>query len=304
MIEVKSLSKKFGHQWALKETNWTVARGRALGLLGPNGAGKSTTLKIMTGLLCSTEGEILVDGKNVMTEPVEAKKQMGYLPETPPLYEDLKVYDFLHFVCGLKSVEKTIHQEQVDKAIEKLTLNEVAFRYIGELSKGFRQRVGIAQALLGEPPLLIFDEPSVGLDPHQVVELRNIIKSLKGEHTIILSTHILSEVQQVCDDVVILNKGKVKAQGDLQDILAQKEGVRRVEIRLNQSNPALEATLKAMPQVTRVKLDDVNLELFVHEKAVDNLNPFLQTIMEHNCGVQSIQQSQHQLEDVFIEVTQ
>lgn len=219
MIEVKALSKKFGSHWALKNTTWSVGEKRSLGLLGPNGAGKSTTMKIMTGLLCATEGEVLIQGHNIMTDPVEAKRQIGYLPESPPLYEEIRVYDFFHFVCGLKSVPKAQRASQVDMAIEKMSLQDVAFKPIRVLSKGFKQRVGIGQTLIGEPPILILDEPSVGLDPHQVYDLRNIIINLKKNHIIVLSTHILSEVEEICDDVVILDKGEVKAQGGRSELV-------------------------------------------------------------------------------------
>ncbi len=221
MIEVKSLSKRFGDQWALKNNSWSLNDKKTLGLLGPNGAGKSTTMKIMTGLLCSTEGEVLINGENILSHPVEAKRQIGYLPETPPLYEDLKVFDFFDFVCGLRSVDKADRSRHIDNAIEKMSLQEVAFRPIRVLSKGFKQRVGIGQALIGDPSILILDEPSVGLDPHQVYELRNIIKGLKKDHIIVLSTHILSEVQEVCDEIVILDKGEVKAQGEIKGLIAQ-----------------------------------------------------------------------------------
>ncbi len=226
MIEVKSLSKRFGKHWAVKNTTWSVEDNRLLGLLGPNGAGKSTTMKIMTGLLCSSEGQVLIDGYDILTHPIEAKRRIGYLPETPPLYEELKVVDFFDFVCGIKSVDSSQRSRQIDQAIEKMSLQEVAFKPIRVLSKGFKQRVGIGQTLIGEPSILILDEPSVGLDPHQVVELRNIIKGLKKDHVIVLSTHVLSEVEQICDDVVILDKGEVKIQGTLQEL---KTGGRSLE---------------------------------------------------------------------------
>ncbi|MCJ8276428.1 MAG: ABC transporter ATP-binding protein, partial [Bdellovibrionales bacterium] len=221
MIEVKELSKKFGDFWALKNTSWKVEEKRALGLLGPNGAGKSTTMKIMTGLLCSTEGQVLIDGEDVFKYPIEAKRKIGFLPETPPVYEDLNVWSYLDFICGLKSVPRKQRKSQIEDAIDKMSLSEVAHKYIGSLSKGFRQRVGIAQSLIGSPAILILDEPSVGLDPHQVYELRNIIKDLKSDHTIVLSTHVLSEVQQICDDVVIIDKGEIKTQGSLDLIISQ-----------------------------------------------------------------------------------
>lgn len=234
MIQVKQLSKKFGDHWALKETSWTAFEKRSLGLLGPNGAGKSTTMKVMTGLLCSTKGEVLIDGHNIHTDPLAAKRHIGYLPETPPLYEDLKVYDYFDFICGLKSVEKKKRSEQIDKSIEKMNLQEVAFKPIRILSKGFRQRVGVGQALLGSPQVIILDEPSVGLDPHQVVELRNIIRSLKKDHTVILSSHVLSEVEEICDDVVILDRGEVKLSGDLKKLVSSGKSLEDIFIEVTQ----------------------------------------------------------------------
>ena len=223
MIEVKALSKKFADNWVLKNTTWSVKDKRSLGLLGPNGAGKSTTMKIMTGLLCATEGKIRIDGFDIQTHPIEAKRKIGYLPETPPLYDELKVVDFFDFICGLKSVDPKKRSQQVDSAIEKMNLQEYAYKPIRVLSKGFRQRVGIGQTLIGDPNVLILDEPSVGLDPHQVFELRNIIKGLKSEHIIVLSSHILSEVEQICDDVVILDRGEVKAQGTMSQLIESKK---------------------------------------------------------------------------------
>ena len=304
MVEVKSLSKLFVDHWALKETTWSVKDKRSLGLLGPNGAGKSTTMKIITGLLCSSEGQVLVDGFDIMKEPVEAKKKIGYLPETPPLYDELKVIDYLKFICGLKSVEKSQVTAQVDLAIDKMALQEMAFRPIRVLSKGFKQRVGIAQSLIGDPSILILDEPSVGLDPHQVYELREILKNLKRDHIIILSTHVLSEVQQVCDDVVILNKGEVKAQGTIEDLLQKGASSRIVEIRLKSFNSDVSAKIKALPNVEQTKYKNDTLELFLNPKAEANLDLYLSELASHNCGILSVQQKQQQLEDVFIEVTQ
>ncbi len=303
MIEVQSLSKKFADQWALRENTWSVKEGRSLGLLGPNGAGKSTTMKIMTGLLCSTEGHVKIDGFDILKEPVEAKKRIGYLPETPPLYEELKVVDYLRFICGLKSVPKNQWEEQIDQAIAKMTLNEVAYRPIRVLSKGFRQRVGISQTLIGEPKILILDEPSVGLDPHQVYELREIIKSLKKNHIIVLSTHILSEVQQICDDVVILDKGVVKAKGSLNELLKARQATHLVEIQVQKSTDELLKNLEKLPAVNQVQLNQSTLQLHLLEEGVNNLDLYLSEIIKHKCGVQSVTQKHQQLEDVFIEVT-
>lgn len=303
MIEIKSLSKKFGDHWALKKTSWLVQDKRSLGLLGPNGAGKSTTMKIMTGLLCSTEGQVLIDGEDILKDPVAVKKKIGYLPETPPLYEELKVYDYFDFICGLKSVERKSRPSQIDNSIEKLNLQEVAFKPIRVLSKGFRQRVGIAQTLIGNPSILILDEPSVGLDPHQVFELRNIIKGLKKDHIIVLSTHILSEVQQICDDVVILDKGVVKSKGSLKELLKSKKSVRVVSIELKQEDELLVQELKSFPKVQNVTLNQRNLEVIVGSDEDVDLSVYLDLIIKKGNGVLSINQDQKQLEDVFIEVT-
>lgn len=304
MIEIKSLSKRFGDQWALKQTSWSVQSGRTLGLLGPNGAGKSTTMKIMTGLLCSTEGQVLLEGQDILHNPVEAKRKIGYLPETPPLYEELKVVDYLDFICGLKSVPRSEKSKQIDSAIAKLRLNDVAFRPIRILSKGFRQRVGIAQALIGNPRILILDEPSVGLDPHQIFELRNIIKSLKKDHTIVLSSHVLSEIQQVCDDVVILDKGVVKANGAISDILKQNQATSVLEVRLSRFIEGLQGQLELLPEVSTVAFKGSTAEVFLTGKEQQDYNRIVNEIIKAGGGILSLQQKQIQLEDVFIEVTQ
>ena len=215
MIEVNGISKKFGSQWALKETSWQVGDQGALGLLGPNGAGKSTTMKILTGLLRSQGGEVVVDGLKMGEAPLEIKKKIGFLPEYPPLYHDLKVHDYFYFVCGLKGIPSPHRGLQIERVLERLKLEERAFTPIGQLSKGYAQRVGIGQSLLGNPSILIFDEPSSGLDPQQRVSLRKIILDLKKDHVVILSSHMLSEVEETCDEVVILHKGEVRLQGSL-----------------------------------------------------------------------------------------
>ncbi len=234
MVEIQSVSKKFGTQWALKNTSWSVRDKKTLGLLGPNGAGKSTTIKLIMGLYYCTEGNILVDGEDLLKKPLAARKKIGYLPEYPFLYNELKVYDHLNFVCGLKSIPSKKRADQIEKSVEKLNLQEVAFKPIGILSKGFRQRVGVAQSLIGNPNILILDEPSAGLDPQQVFELRNIIKALKKDHTVILSSHVLSEVEQTCDEVVILDRGSVKAQCSLMELLNKHKSLEDFFIKVTQ----------------------------------------------------------------------
>lgn len=218
MIQVTNLVKQYGNKTALQGINFTVEKGQILGLLGPNGAGKSTTMNIMTGYLSATSGEVKIDGYDILTEPMKAKKLIGYLPEIPPLYLDMKVREYLNFVAQLKKVKKKEQKAQVEEVIRMTELGEYENRLIKFLSKGYKQRVGLAQALLGSPELLILDEPTVGLDPKQIINMRELIKELAKTHTIILSSHILSEISAVCDSVIIIDRGKVIAQGTAEEL--------------------------------------------------------------------------------------
>lgn len=204
MIEVRNLVKKYGSHMAVNHLNFTIEKGKIYGFLGPNGAGKSTTMNMITGYIASTEGEILIDGHNILEEPEEAKKKIGYLPEIPPLYVDMTVSEYLKFVAELKSIPKEKRSGNINEVMSTTKLQSVKDRLIKNLSKGYRQRVGLAQALLGYPEIIILDEPTVGLDPKQIIEIRDLIKSLGNKHTVILSSHILSEVSAVCDHVLII----------------------------------------------------------------------------------------------------
>ena len=228
MIQVTNLVKQYGNKTALQGINFTVEKGQILGLLGPNGAGKSTTMNIMTGYLSATSGEVKIDGYDILTEPMKAKKLIGYLPEIPPLYLDMKVREYLNFVAQLKKVKKKERKAQVEEVIRMTELGEYENRLIKFLSKGYKQRVGLAQALLGSPELLILDEPTVGLDPKQIINMRELIKELAKTHTIILSSHILSEISAVCDSVIIIDRGKVIAQvtaEELEEHLGDKDNL-------------------------------------------------------------------------------
>ncbi len=228
MIEVEHLTKKYGDLVAVRDLTFTVSKGKIWGLLGPNAAGKTTTMRILTGYLPATEGQARVAGFNVFDQPNEVKKTIGYLPETLPLYTEMTVNSYLSFVAELKQVPAAKKKAAIDRAIKVAGLEPVKNRLIKNISRGFKQRVGIAQALIHDPQVLILDEPTIGLDPAQIVEIRSLIKSLKGEHTIILSTHILAEVTQVCDGVVIINEGRLMAAGSLDELSSsfqQKDGV-------------------------------------------------------------------------------
>lgn len=211
MIEVKNLTKKFGPHTAVDNISFVVNDGEILGFLGPNGAGKTTTMNMMTGFISSTEGTVRINGYDILDEPVKAKKQLGYLPDVPPLYGDMTVEEYLDFVCDLKGVKKADRPSMTEEIITTVKIKEVYKRLIKNLSKGYRQRVGLAQALVGFPEVLILDEPTVGLDPKQIIEMRDLIRRLGERHTVILSSHILSEVSAVCDRVMIINKGKIVA---------------------------------------------------------------------------------------------
>ena len=211
MVEIKNLTKYYGQKAAVKNISFTVEDHEILGFLGPNGAGKSTTMNIICGVIPSSSGTVTINGFDIAKDPIKAKRHIGFLPEIPPVYPDMKVKEYLTFVAGLKGVPGVKRKAQVAKAMDRLRITDVAGRLIRNLSKGYRQRVGFAQALLGEPDVLILDEPTVGLDPEQVIEVRNLILELKQDHTIILSSHVLSEISAVCDRVVIISKGEIRA---------------------------------------------------------------------------------------------
>ena len=232
MIEVSHLTKKYGHRLAVEDVSFAVADGGICGLLGPNGAGKSTIMNILTGYLSATSGQVTVAGHSLPEEADAAKKCVGYLPEQPPLYPEMTVQEYLDFAAELKGVKKAERKEQVRSASRRTGLEKVLPRLIRSLSKGYRQRVGIAQALLGSPKLIILDEPTVGLDPAQVIEIRKLIRELGQAHTVILSSHILSEVQAVCQQVLILSKGRLAASGSLQELTADGRSLEEVFLEL------------------------------------------------------------------------
>ncbi len=218
MIQIEHLSKCYGSHKAVDDISFTIEDGHIYGFLGPNGAGKSTTMNIITGCLSMTEGTVSVCGHDIFDDPIEAKKCIGYLPEIPPLYIDMTPIEYLSFVARAKGVAKDKIEEEITRAIERSGIENVSDRLIKNLSKGYKQRVGIAQAIIGEPQLVILDEPTVGLDPKQIIEIRDLIKELGEKHTVILSSHILSEVQQVCDKLIIINEGKLVANVDTKDV--------------------------------------------------------------------------------------
>ena len=260
MIEVKNLVKDYGGCLAVDHLSFTIRDGEIIGFLGPNGAGKSTTMNIMTGYLGATDGEVLIDGKNILEEPDEARRLIGYLPEIPPLYLDMTVLEYLSFAAELKKIPKKDREEAVSKAMELTMLNDVKGRLIKNLSKGYRQRVGLAQAVLGMPPVIILDEPTVGLDPKQIIEIRDLIKSLGKKHTVILSSHILSEVSAVCDHILIISHGRLAANGTPESLESQMAGAQTVVMTVKGSPDAVRSALSSVDGIASIEISEPEMK--------------------------------------------
>ncbi len=253
MIQVENVTKRYGQRVAVDSLNFTVNRGEILGFLGPNGAGKSTTMNIITGYLSATEGSVKLDGLDILEEPQAFKRQIGYMPELPPLYVDMTVQDYLSFVCDIKGVSRARRRESMDRALDMLKITDVRRRLIKNLSKGYKQRVGIAQALMGTPPVLILDEPTIGLDPQQIIETRNVIRDLGKEHTIILSSHILPEVQAVCSRVLIINRGKIVASDTPENLSRGLSRDNRLNVRIAGPEKEVLALVRAVAHVVKAE---------------------------------------------------
>ena len=252
MIQVESVTKKYGQRVAVDHLDFLVNKGEILGFLGPNGAGKSTTMNIITGYLSATEGSVKLDGHDILEEPQEVKRQIGYMPEQPPLYMDMTVRDYLSFVADIKGVPRSRRKENIEKAMERTMITDMRGRLIKNLSKGYKQRVGLSQSLIGTPPVLILDEPTIGLDPQQIIETRNLIRELGKEHTIILSSHILPEVQAVCTRVLIINKGKIVASDTPENLSRGIVGDNRLTMRVAAAERDVLALLRKLDNVIRV----------------------------------------------------
>lgn len=304
MIEVHALTKRYGESLAIDHLNFNIQKGEVVGFLGPNGAGKSTTMKIITGFMAPTSGEARVCGFDVFENPIEVKKRIGYLPETPPVYGDMRVEDYLQFVAELKGVKGPAKTQGVERALEKTNLGSVRRRLIQNLSKGFRQRVGIAQALVSNPEVLILDEPTVGLDPKQVAEIRELIKELRGEHTIILSTHILPEVQATCERIIIINRGRIVAQDSLDNLSTLQSGGRRIHIKLRKAAGEAPRFLAQTPGVLRVHAGSTPQDWELDAEGDDEVIEMLaRTAIDQGYGLLEIGSKKVDLEDIFLKLT-
>ena len=308
MIEINHLVRKYGSHVAVDDLSLTVEPGKIYGFLGPNGAGKSTTMNIITGYLAATSGEVKINGFDVLKQPEEVKKCVGYLPELPPLYMDMTVKEYLDFVAELKKLEKSLRAGYVKEAMKITKTEEVSGRLIRNLSKGYRQRVGFAQAVLGYPEILILDEPTVGLDPKQIIEIRDLIKELGKKHTIILSSHILSEISAVCDHVFIISHGKLVASDSTENLLERMTGAQEIELLVKAEEDTAETAIREVAQVERCEKteskEDGAVQLLVTaKKDADVREAIYHTCVEHHMPILEMKAASKSLEDVFLELT-
>lgn len=307
MVEVNGLTKYYGEYTAIEDVSFRVAPGEILGFLGPNAAGKTTTMRILTGFMPPTAGTAVVDGVDVVQDSVEARKRLGYLPEQVPLYEDMSVREYLGYCAAIRGVPRKSIAERVDKVMQDTAVTEYADALIHKLSKGYRQRVGIAQALVHEPKILILDEPTVGLDPRQIKEVRELIRSLRGEHTVILSTHILPEVQMVCDRVVIINEGRVVAEDTPESLMQRLQGRQQVRVEVRGPEKEVAGTLRSLPGVTRVQVEesegDVRAFTIEAQRDRDIRESVAAAVVRRGWGLRELSSVSLSLEDVYIRLT-
>jgi ABC-2 type transport system ATP-binding protein len=307
VIEVQNLTKRYGRFTAVDDVSFRVERGEILGFLGPNGAGKTTTMRILTGYMPATDGKALVAGFDIFDQPVEAKRRIGYLPETPPLYPDMTVGEYLTFVAKIKGVPSGDRKARIKQVMERTWIGEMSSRHCSKLSKGYRQRVGLAQALIHNPDVLILDEPTAGLDPKQIIETRQLIKELAGDHTVVLSTHILPEVSQTCERVVIINRGKVVAVDTPDNLTARLRGSETMYVQIDSGGGDAGRALASIAGVTRVVESDrrdgvVGYEVD-SERGQDVRRDLARAVVNNGFGLLELRPMRMSLEQVFLSLT-
>jgi len=310
MIEIKHLTKKYGGHTAVDDLNLTIEPGRIYGFLGPNGAGKSTTMNIITGYLGATSGTVEVNGYDIFEDPENAKRCIGYLPETPPLYVDMKVEEYLDFVCNLKGVDKEDKERHLDEIMERTRITDVAGRLIRNLSKGYRQRVGLAQAIIGYPDIIILDEPTIGLDPAQIIEMRDLIRTFGKDHTVIFSSHILSEVRETCDYIFIIAQGKLVADDATENLIKSSTGGRqelKLLVRGDGKDAAEElATVREVdPKSIEIKRGgekDTSAVTFRTKDGSDARNSIIVKLVRRKCEILEFGTTGKSLEDIFMDL--
>lgn len=308
MIEVKDLVKKYGSHLAVDHLSFTLESGKIYGFLGPNGAGKSTTMNIMTGYLGATQGSVLIDGHDILKEPEEAKKHIGYLPELPPLYMDMTVQEYLEFAAELKKLPKEKRESDISEVVKLTRLQDVSGRLIKNLSKGYKQRVGLAQAILGFPEIIILDEPTVGLDPKQIIEIRELIRTLSKKHTVILSSHILAEVREVCDYILIISKGKLVASDTPENLELLRNGASSLELEVKAAPETARAILSTIDDIDAMEMHSENENLtrvkLETKNGADIREAIFYAFAEEKCPLLEMKTAKASLEDIFMELTQ
>ena len=304
MVEIQNLTKYYGHKAALKGVSFTIKENEVLGFLGPNGAGKSTTLNIMAGVIPSTSGTVVINGYDIAQQPVKAKRCIGFLPEIPPVYPDMKVKEYLHFVAGLKGIPGAKRSVEVNRVMELLKITDMQKRLIRNLSKGYKQRVGFAQALLGDPPVLILDEPTVGLDPTQLMEVRNLILDLKHNHAIILSSHILGEISAVCDRIVVINHGEIKADDTIDNLEESMESGTVLRLKVQGSSREVPRVARAVEGVRKIgNIQFVKTGIYTYDVELEDesaRNALLSALLQHQLEVLEVTTEKKNLEQVFV----
>jgi ABC-2 type transport system ATP-binding protein len=308
MIQIQNVTKRYGSKLAVNNVSFTINKGEILGFLGRNGAGKSTTMNIITGYISSSEGTVTVDGYDILQHPIEVKRRIGYLPEQPPLYLDMTVDEYLTFVCNIKGVEKKNRKSHMDKITEVVGITDVRKRLIKNLSKGYRQRVGLAQALVGNPEVLILDEPTIGLDPRQIIEIRKLIKDLGKDHTVVLSSHILHEVADVCERVVIINKGEIVAQDTLENLSRGVGDTRRMTVRVAGPDTEVRRLIRDLHGIQYVenmgsKEPDSHDFLIETDKETDVRKPLFNALSRAGYPILMLRPMDLTLEDIFLQLT-
>ena len=309
MIEVSNLVKKYGDHTAVDHLSFQIEKGKIYGFLGPNGAGKSTTMNMITGYIASTEGKVMIDGHDILEEPEAAKKCIGYLPEMPPLYFDMTVLEYMKFAADLKKIPKKQKDKQIKEVMDMVKITDMKDRLIKNLSKGYRQRVGLAQAILGYPEVIILDEPTVGLDPKQIIEIRDLIKGLKQKHTVILSSHILSEVRAVCDYVLIISHGKLVASDTPENLGKLAAGSNNLNLLVKGQKDTIRAALEAVEGVKEVTVkkspeEGVYAITVGTEENMDVREKVFYSMVNASCPILEMQSKKVSLEEIFLELTE
>lgn len=304
MIQVQNLTKRYGNLVAIDNVSFRVGHGEILGFLGPNGAGKTTTMRIISGYMPPTDGTVRVGDFDVLEDPIKAKRQIGYLPENPPLYNDMTVQGYLDFVADIKNVSGKNKKAKIDLAMERCGITDVRKRLIGNLSKGYRQRIGIAQAIVHDPAVLVLDEPTIGLDPKQIVEIRYLIKSLAGDRTVILSTHLLPEVTMTCTRVVIINEGKIVLEESLETLSQRVNGAQMLFLKLNYNDKSNDVNEKilSLPTVSEVKESAYGEFIIQTKGGADIREELVKMVVENGWGLLELRPLMHALEEVFLRV--